>query len=745
VLGSLGLTIGLAIGLAACIPDGVTLTVNVASDGIDADPGDGVCEVTPGAGDCSLRAAIGEANALPKHERIVIAAGVDPTLALAAGDDQNLLGDLDVTDSVTIEAEAGATVDAGGLDRVLQVFGTADDRTWVNLRDVTLRGGAATQAGAIWIGSHATVDLDGVSIVDNHTTGVVGAVRVSAASTLSALNSTLSGNSSAAGSGAVFSLGTVRLTHVTVTDNSGTVGALQRHGSADGPLEVRNSIVADQLAGPDCHGVVTTGGHNLEGAASCSFTALSDLQAEDPELAPLGDNGGPTPTHLPAVTSPAVNFLAPSVGGCGVSGQVDQRNSLRPVGGGCDIGSVEAPLPTPLTLFVDDSGDLDDALPGDGVCDSDAPPSEAGDCTLRAAISESNAWPTVDSVSIGPGIAPVFPTSGAGNEDDNARGDLDITDSVTVDGNGAVVDGNWKDRVFDVRAPNVTLQQMTITDGRLFTGGPLGDGAGVRQRGGHLTVSEVQFVANAAIDRLGGAISTEAGSLVVEDSLLQANTAARGGGINVYKGALTLRDSRLTGNIASGYAGGVHLVESPGELSSSTVDANRALSGSGGGVFTSNMSSVHLRDVTLTDNIATAAGEQLRVVGAASVVFTASTIGDDTDALTAVSSPAGTVTFSGTAVAGACDGTVASLGYNIASTSACNLTKSSDLASVDPQLGPLADNGGPTPTRLPTPGSAAIDSVPVGAAGLCDSSHPMDQRGVGRPVGAACDRGAVEQ
>jgi hypothetical protein len=60
-------------------------------------------------------------------------------------------------------------------------------------------------------------------------------------------------------------------------------------------------------------------------------------------------------------------------------------------------------------------------------------------------------------------------------------------------------------------------------------------------------------------------------------------------------------------------------------------------------------------------------------------------------------------------------------------------------------LGPLADNGGPTLTHMPLAGSGAVDAVPVGTAGLCDGTDPVDQRGVARPTGPACDLGAVEQ
>ena len=88
-------------------------------------------------------------------------------------------------------------------------------------------------------------------------------------------------------------------------------------------------------------------------------------------------------------------------------------------------------------------------------------------------------------------------------------------------------------------------------------------------------------------------------------------------------------------------------------------------------------------------------------------------------------------------------------GFNLEDDAAASCgfsTASGDLAlGTAPNLGALADNGGPTETQLPQPGSPLIDSVPAascqadGAAGVT-----TDQRGVARPQGAACDTAAVE-
>jgi len=89
---------------------------------------------------------------------------------------------------------------------------------------------------------------------------------------------------------------------------------------------------------------------------------------------------------------------------------------------------------------------------------------------------------------------------------------------------------------------------------------------------------------------------------------------------------------------------------------------------------------------------------------------------------------------------GACDpapsGMPVSGGNNVISSCPDWASASGDVVGVDPRLGPLADNGGTTLTRLPAADSPALDTH------LCSVA---DERNAARPSGAACDSGAVER
>ena len=115
---------------------------------------------------------------------------------------------------------------------------------------------------------------------------------------------------------------------------------------------------------------------------------------------------------------------------------------------------------------VDSPVDAVDASPGDGACAS-----AAGDCTLRAAIQETNALPGADVITLPAGTYVLSIVPGGVNGAD--VGDLNITDDVTITGGGlrqlptTIVDGNLLDRAFDIDDPvSVTMALFTITNRR---------------------------------------------------------------------------------------------------------------------------------------------------------------------------------------------------------------------------------------------------------------------------------------
>ncbi|MGH6961449.1 MAG: choice-of-anchor Q domain-containing protein, partial [Dongiaceae bacterium] len=91
-------------------------------------------------------------------------------------------------------------------------------------------------------------------------------------------------------------------------------------------------------------------------------------------------------------------------------------------------------------------------------------------------------------------------------------------------------------------------------------------------------------------------------------------------------------------------------------------------------------------------------------------------------------------------------GSLASLGHNlIGNTSGGSGFHATDLLNVNPLLGPLQDNGGPTLTHALLAGSPAIEAgnpaLPGSGGNACEAA---DQRGISRPRGLACDIGAFE-
>jgi subtilisin family serine protease len=184
----------LALAVTACDPPERILNVTSTADLRDALPGNGVCEATAGAGNCTLRAAIDEANALPtKKTQVNLATGATYTLTRAGTDDTNSAGDLDISGHVRIYGD-NTVIDAAGLDRAFDVT------NHLRLVKVTVRNGLTTSAGGGVLVRSGSIDVQQSTITANVADGDGGGIAVLAGSA-TITQSTLSLNTSGANGG----------------------------------------------------------------------------------------------------------------------------------------------------------------------------------------------------------------------------------------------------------------------------------------------------------------------------------------------------------------------------------------------------------------------------------------------------------------------------------------------------------------------------------------------------------------
>ena|GEM_PF-2155402 len=232
-----------------------------------------------------------------------------------------------------------------------------------------------------------------------------------------------------------------------------------------------------------------------------------------------------------------------------------------------------------------------------------------------------------------------------------------------------------------------------------------------------VTISGVTIRNGLARKEGGGGIQNH-GTLHVKDSVLRNNDSLYGGGIhNLEYGTLEVSNSTFISNDATITGGGIQNF-GVATITNSTFVENEA--NSGGAIHTGSDGETTITNGTISGNDADVGGGGIS--GDGLVTITNSIVVNNT----AIDHGAN-CSISG-------DGSISG-GSNIVWPTQGEQCLGS---TVDPMLGPLQDNGGPTPTMAPLPGSPAID----GAAN-CDSIA-TDQRGIVRPQGEACDVGAVE-
>jgi predicted outer membrane repeat protein len=254
-------------------------------------------------------------------------------------------------------------------------------------------------------------------------------------------------------------------------------------------------------------------------------------------------------------------------------------------------------------------------------------------------------------------------------------------------------------------------------------------GGAYLQLDGRMESADLTFDGNTA-GGVGGGLQLSTTTASFDVVRFTGNTATRGGGLFADNfgsgGEYRIGQGLFSGNQATEHGGGVSADDLDElRLTNSTVTGNAAPAGGGLSIGVDPMDdaeTVDLRFTTVADNTAP--------VGANVVAYEGILRTEASVLVDGLGGP-------GCSLSG--PGNLDPVGFTFADEAAC-AGAATDVVTTDaPGLGPLADNGGPTHTRLPAPTSPLGGLVPAGSCTVT-----TDQRGVTRPQGAGCEPGAVE-
>jgi hypothetical protein len=330
------------------------------------------------------------------------------------------------------------------------------------------------------------------------------------------------------------------------------------------------------------------------------------------------------------------------------------------------------------------------------------------------------------------------------------EGNLTMIGSSVLDSSGRIGGGIVNTGTMTISHSTVRGNNGEDAAGGVYTNGTMkifntvidnntagGDGAGILNEGGELTISRSTILENGTVSVDGGGISNLSGIAYVLESTISDNYASEGGGIYSGSGTIALNSTTVSGNTAEVTGGGIALAGSDAQLTAvNTTISNNSVSGGpgmlpqgeGGGIANnSSAGTVSITNSTIAYNSASGGGGLSSLSGKTTVEnsILAHSMPGDCD-----SSPLSLIT---------------SLGHNIVSDLSCEFfTEVGDLVNTDPLIGPLQDNGGAALTHALLADSPAIDA---GANARCPAS---DQRRAVRPQDgdsdnlAVCDIGSYE-
>ncbi len=711
------------------------------------------------AGAGTLRDAVAQANANPDADTIVF--GVSGTIALAS--------EIDITESVTITGGNTITLDGGGATRILGINNPG------SLINVTLSGltfqNADSGAGG---GGAIVVDNPEILIIRNsvftgNSAGADGGALYMTGGFLRIYDTTFSSNSSVDGGGAVYiGSGTLQIEDSVFTGNSGNYGGALYATNLYGGV-IRGSTFSNNTAASS-------------GGAIELYEIPGTILIENCEITgntAAGDGGG---LYASSLYYGSVLTIANTT---------ISNNTATDNGGGLVVDDLAGTL-----RIIDSKITGNVATNGNGGGAVFFFYAESGLVEISGTdISNNTALGALDGrggglyMNFDDGTVIITNSTITGNQAANDGGGISFMysdsqfsftlESSTVTGNtsggrgGGLFFYSTSDFYGSFAIRNSTISNNTSDD----------DGGGVFFRGGNVdgpfeivgsTISN-----NNSTNGSGGgaAVLIDNGlyyPLFITDSTISGNTAGQdGGGLFLYAddgfyGGVVITDTTISGNTAGDDGGGIWFYDDDADASltieGSTISGNTA-NGDGGGVwFYSDDGLLVVRNSTISGNTATTGngggvfilyGEEYSLFQNATVVFNSAPAGlgggifldgssgggEGVGLLSSIVS--GNTASSGNDLGGnnnAFYATFSLIGDTTIGGSTGFVDVGFNLIGVDPMLGPLQDNGGPTFTHALLRGSPAIN------AGFNYAGMLYDQRGFPflRTFGDETDIGAYE-
>jgi CSLREA domain-containing protein len=325
------------------------------------------------------------------------------------------------------------------------------------------------------------------------------------------------------------------------------------------------------------------------------------------------------------------------------------------------------------------------------------------------------------------------------------NGMLTITSALKIDGidrASRTINGEFARRIFNIdsTAGYVEIFNLTMANGNADTGGGaifirsaevylkntvirgctvVSGGGGIYGDRAVVTVEKSLIQSNTGGPRGGGIWVTNGSFLFISQSTIEGNTASNGAGITATSSnsSVHIQQSTISGNKGSIRGGGIQLSGGRLEIYDTTITKNSTeasitggTSVNGGGIWVGSGAFAQLSNSILADNISTSGYGRDCQINSGTIVSNGFNL-------------IGSAGIDGTAHnCGVTPTTGDSFGTRISVRSA----RLNDLTTTFPRV------------HVPRFDSEVIDT------GSCPGGFGIDQLGVERPRGAACDKGSIE-